>query len=57
LTDVGAKKVTCVERALKRMCRWVEVEPVDELWQKETGGELLEGADWVIGSLALPFLF
>ncbi|KAF5350596.1 hypothetical protein D9756_008673 [Leucocoprinus leucothites] len=51
LNDVGTKKVKCVEKALKMMCRWVKVEPVDELWTKETGGELLEGADWVIDAI------
>jgi len=46
---VGTKKVECVARALKKICGWVQVETVNDLWKKETGGELLEGADWVIG--------
>ncbi|KAJ3567934.1 hypothetical protein NP233_g6040 [Leucocoprinus birnbaumii] len=51
LTDVGMKKVKCVEKALKKMCRWVQVEAVNDLWRKETGGDLLEGADWVIDAI------
>lgn len=49
LSDVGTKKVECVARVLKKICGWVQVETVNDLWKKETGGELLEGADWVIG--------
>lgn len=54
LVDVGIQKVKCIEKALKQMCRWVEVETVNELWTKEAGGSMLEGADWVIGSSPHP---
>ena len=50
LTDVGTPKVKCIERTLKQISRWVEVDSRVELWRKEDGGSLLEGADWVIGN-------
>lgn len=49
LTDVGTPKVKCIERTLKQISRWVEVDSRVEIWRKEEGGDLLEGADWVIG--------
>lgn len=56
LADVGTAKVDCIEKALKRMCRWIEVEAVKDIWTKENGGGMLEGADWVIGLLVFsPF--
>jgi tRNA A37 threonylcarbamoyladenosine dehydratase len=47
--DVGTPKVKCIEKALKQICKWVEVDAVVDIWRKENGGELLEGANWVIG--------
>lgn len=49
LNDVGMPKVTCIERTLKQISRWVEVDARLEIWRKEEGGKLLDGADWVIG--------
>ena len=49
LTDVGIPKVTSIERTLKQIARWVEVDARIDVWRKEEGGALLEGADWVIG--------
>lgn len=49
LADVGTPKVGCIERTLKQISRWVEVDSRVQLWRKEDGGNLLEGADWVIG--------
>ena len=49
LADVGTPKVKCLENALKRFSRWIEIDPRIELWKKEDGGSLLEGVDWVIG--------
>ena len=49
LTDVGTPKVTCIEKTLKQIAKWVQVDSRTELWRKEDGGRLLEGADWVIG--------
>ena len=40
----------CIERTLKQISRVVEVDARIDIWRKETGGELLEGADWVIGA-------
>lgn len=31
------------------MAKWIEVDARVEIWRKEEGGVLLEGADWVIG--------
>lgn len=39
----------CIERILKQISRWVEVDSRVEIWRKDQGGDLLEGADWVIG--------
>jgi hypothetical protein len=47
--DVGTPKVVCIERTLKQISAWVEVDSCVEIWRKEDGGRLLEGADWVIG--------
>lgn len=49
LTDVGTPKVTCIEKTLKQISKWVQVDSRTELWRKDDGGRLLEGADWVIG--------
>ena len=49
LTDVGTPKVTCIEKTLKKIAKWVQVDSRIELWRKDEGGRLLEGADWVIG--------
>ena len=50
LADVGTPKVRCLENALRRFSRWIEIDPRIELWKKEDGGVLLEGVDWVIGT-------
>lgn len=49
LSDVGTPKVKCIERTLKQISRWVEIDTRVDIWRKEEGGKLLEGADWVIG--------
>ena len=49
MADVGTPKVKCIERILKQISRWVEVDSRVEIWRKDQGGDLLEGADWVIG--------
>jgi tRNA A37 threonylcarbamoyladenosine dehydratase len=49
LTDVGIPKVKSIERTLKEISRWIEVDSRIDIWRKEDGGSLLEGADWVIG--------
>ncbi|KAM5545961.1 hypothetical protein V8D89_000087 [Ganoderma adspersum] len=51
LADVGIPKVKCIERSLKQISRVIDIDPRIELWRKETGGELLEGADWVIDAI------
>ena len=48
-SDVGTPKVKCIEKALKQFAKWVQVDSRIEIWRKEEGGSLLEGADWVIG--------
>lgn len=49
LADVGTPKVKCLEKALRKFSRWIEIDPRVELWKKEDGGSLLEGVDWVVG--------
>ena len=49
LADVGTPKVKCLENALRKFSRWIEIDPRIELWKKEDGGTLLEGMDWVVG--------
>ena len=51
LADVGTPKVKCLESALRKFSRWIEIDPKIELWKKEDGGALLEGVDWVVGTL------
>lgn len=51
LADVGTPKVGCIERTLKQIAPWVQVDSRVEIWTREDGGKLLEGADWVIGKL------
>ncbi|KAI5892643.1 uncharacterized protein SCHCODRAFT_02626710 [Schizophyllum commune H4-8] len=48
LNDVGTPKVVCIERNLKNISRWVDVDARIELWRKDNGGDLLEGVDWVV---------
>ena len=42
--------MTCVAKTLKQIAKWVQVDSRIELWRKDEGGRLLEGADWVIGT-------
>ncbi|KAI0356973.1 ubiquitin-protein ligase molybdopterin-converting factor [Trametes cingulata] len=51
LSDVGTPKVKCIERVLKQISRVVEVEACIDIWRKESGGDLLAGADWVIDAI------
>ena len=53
LADVGTPKVRCLENALRKFSRWIEIDPRIELWRKEDGGGLLEGVDWVVGPFYL----
>jgi len=51
LSDVGTPKVNCIERTLKQISRWINVDARVDIWRKEQGGDLLEGADWVIDAI------
>ncbi|GJE93462.1 tRNA threonylcarbamoyladenosine dehydratase [Phanerochaete sordida] len=51
LADVGTPKVTCIERTLKQISRWVRVDARVDIWRKDQGGHLLEDADWVIDAI------
>ena len=53
LADVGTPKVRCLENALRKFSKWIEIDPRIELWRKEDGGGLLEGVDWVVGPFYL----
>lgn len=58
LSDVGTPKVTCVERTIRQVAKWVRVDARIEIWRKdEGGGKLLEGADWVVGELYDGYTF
>jgi len=48
--DVGTSKVICVEKALRKISRHIDVDSRVEMWRGEDGGALLEGADWVVGT-------
>jgi tRNA A37 threonylcarbamoyladenosine dehydratase len=50
LNDVGTPKVICIEKALRKISRHVDVDSRIELWRKEDSGALLAGADWVVGT-------
>lgn len=51
LVDVGTPKVKCIDKTLKQIAKWVEVDSRIEIWRNEEGGRLLEDADWVIGKI------
>ncbi|KAF9045457.1 hypothetical protein BJ165DRAFT_163830 [Panaeolus papilionaceus] len=51
LEDVGTPKVNCIERTLRKVAKWVEVDSRIEIWRKDEGGRLLEGVDWVIDAI------
>ncbi|OCH94639.1 ubiquitin-protein ligase molybdopterin-converting factor, partial [Obba rivulosa] len=51
LSDVGTPKVRCIARTLRQISRWVDVDARIDIWRKEQGGDLLEGADWVIDAI------
>ncbi|KAL0945977.1 hypothetical protein HGRIS_012255 [Hohenbuehelia grisea] len=51
LTDVGTPKVKCLERTLRQISRWVDVDCRVDIWRKEEGGALLEGVDWVVDAI------
>ncbi|PPQ90840.1 hypothetical protein CVT25_007375 [Psilocybe cyanescens] len=51
LVDVGTPKVNCIEKSLKQIAKWVNVDSRIEIWRKEEGGRLLEDADWVIDAI------
>ncbi|KAE9402666.1 hypothetical protein BT96DRAFT_1017423 [Gymnopus androsaceus JB14] len=51
LDDVGIPKVKSIEKTLKSIAKWVKVDARIDLWRKEDGGALLEGADWVIDAI------
>ncbi|EGO01130.1 hypothetical protein SERLA73DRAFT_167269 [Serpula lacrymans var. lacrymans S7.3] len=51
LSDVGTPKVASMERTLKDIARWAEVDCRIDIWRKEDGGRLLEGADWVVDAI------
>jgi tRNA threonylcarbamoyladenosine dehydratase len=56
LADVGTPKVQCVARAVHAIAPFVQVDPRVELWRGGAdGAELLEGADWVVGTWGLNF--
>lgn len=53
LNDVGTPKVKCIERFIKQVSRWVEVDCRVDIWRKDNGGAFLEGVDWVVGEIPI----
>ncbi|KIJ50617.1 hypothetical protein M422DRAFT_204191 [Sphaerobolus stellatus SS14] len=52
LSDVGMPKVTCIKRTIESFAKWVDVDARVDIWRKdEGGGNLLEGADWVLDAI------
>ncbi|KZT26172.1 ubiquitin-protein ligase molybdopterin-converting factor [Neolentinus lepideus HHB14362 ss-1] len=51
LADVGTPKVKCIERTLKQVCKWINIEACVDIWKKEEGGRLLEDVDWVVDAI------
>ncbi|KAF5313455.1 hypothetical protein D9611_008468 [Ephemerocybe angulata] len=51
LSDVGTPKVKCVERTLKSIAKWANIDACIDIWRKEDGGDLLEGYDWVVDAI------
>ncbi|RXW12746.1 hypothetical protein EST38_g13112 [Candolleomyces aberdarensis] len=51
LSDVGTSKVKCVERVLKNISKWADIDACVDIWRKEEGGELLDGYDWVVDNI------
>ncbi|KAF6751679.1 ubiquitin-protein ligase molybdopterin-converting factor [Ephemerocybe angulata] len=51
LSDVGTPKVKCVERTLKSIAKWANIDACVDIWRKEDGGDLLEGYDWVVDAI------
>ncbi|KIP10798.1 hypothetical protein PHLGIDRAFT_125305 [Phlebiopsis gigantea 11061_1 CR5-6] len=51
LADVGTPKVTCIERTLKQISRWVRIDAQVDIWRKDQGGRHLDDADWVIDAI------
>lgn len=48
LEDVGTSKVSSIKKYLQKVCPWVEIVDINELWNKDGGPALLEGADYVV---------
>ncbi|KAJ2922920.1 hypothetical protein H1R20_g14182, partial [Candolleomyces eurysporus] len=51
LSDVGTPKVKCVERFLKKISKWSDIDACVNIWRKEEGGDLLDGYDWVVDNI------
>lgn len=48
LADVGTSKVDCLAKFCRAVAPWVEVVPINSLWNAEIGPAFLEGADYVV---------
>ncbi|TFK29493.1 ubiquitin-protein ligase molybdopterin-converting factor [Coprinopsis marcescibilis] len=51
LSDVGTPKVKCVEKTLKDIAKWAQVDACVDIWRKEEGEKLLSGYDWVVDAI------
>lgn len=48
LADVGTSKVDCLANFCRSVAPWVEVVPINSLWNADIGPAFLEGADYVV---------
>ncbi|KAK4689017.1 tRNA threonylcarbamoyladenosine dehydratase, partial [Tremellales sp. Uapishka_1] len=51
LEDVGSPKVIAMQKYLKKVAPWAQVDVKVGLWRKGEGEAWLEGADWVVDAI------
>ncbi|KAK8858850.1 hypothetical protein IAR55_003080 [Kwoniella newhampshirensis] len=51
LEDVGTPKVIAVQKYLKKIAPWAQIDVHIGLWRKGEGEQWLEGADWVVDAI------
>ncbi|WVQ84344.1 hypothetical protein IAT38_006496 [Cryptococcus sp. DSM 104549] len=51
LEDVGTPKVIAMQKYLKRIAPWAQIDVQIGLWRKGDGEKWLEGADWVVDAI------
>ncbi|WWD18741.1 hypothetical protein CI109_103195 [Kwoniella shandongensis] len=51
LEDVGTPKVIAMQKYLKKIAPWAQIDVQIGLWRKGEGEQWLEGADWVVDAI------